>query len=114
MYWYLVINFGVFPELAMMHWSFEAQQMLNVLVILGVHTLYIVRICKLEAVAGIVYGRYHFRPILLSAGIALCVAYATALESCYEISTLKIFASAFESGHLVRATLFTPVELCFD
>ncbi|KAH9835129.1 uncharacterized protein C8Q71DRAFT_858796 [Rhodofomes roseus] len=38
MYWYLVINFGVFPELAMMHWSFEAQQMLNVLVISGVHT----------------------------------------------------------------------------
>ncbi|KAH9835130.1 uncharacterized protein C8Q71DRAFT_764232 [Rhodofomes roseus] len=43
-----------------------------------------------------------------------CLATATALESCYEISTLKIFASAFESGHLWIMYYSLSIASCID
>ncbi|KAI0945363.1 hypothetical protein AcW1_001605 [Taiwanofungus camphoratus] len=49
-YWYFIINYDNPEELLYIVWSFKGQIILDSIVVISVHTLYVIRIWKLNAI----------------------------------------------------------------
>lgn len=48
MYHYLIESFGLHIELEIVHWSYKLQIVVNIVIVVFVHTLYAIRVWKLE------------------------------------------------------------------
>ncbi|KAK0203245.1 hypothetical protein DFS33DRAFT_972853 [Desarmillaria ectypa] len=91
LYFYLIESFGKYSALLTIIWSFPLQLLINMLIVLGVHILYAIRIWKLGRHFHTVLPRFIFVTVAISFGAGLYVIYDTyTLSSFVDISTIKV------------------------
>ncbi|KAH9929337.1 uncharacterized protein B0H18DRAFT_207484 [Fomitopsis serialis] len=95
-YWYLVTNYLDPLVLLDIVWSFKVQIIVDAIVIVSVHTLYTIRLWKLNAADNRKSALRKLLPLAVSA-IVLFGGYGSAITLCYEILQFESYTGLLES-----------------
>lgn len=84
LYFYLIENFGNLEVLNEVVWSFKLQLLFDTLTVVGVQTIYAVRLCRL--------GCHFHRVVPFFVVLVVCGGYAAGICVCYDVFVIRGFS----------------------
>lgn len=104
-YQYAVTGFGDLNGLLVIHWSIQAQVLLNILVIAIVHCLYTLRVWKLSG--------YHRGFLGYISATVVAGGFAIGLVFAYKVFTANLFTDFNKMAWVISAALGTSTAIDF-